>query len=77
MYKEISQEIFQRIRSWIDTGDSAEAVVTDFQAQMLMSPQRLRSTADDPNEGATVLPLKLNSDGTLQVTSCLYPFERV
>ena len=67
MYKEVSEEIFQRVRSWIDTGDSSEMVVTDFQAQMLMSPQRLRSTTGNPSEGETVLPLKLNSDGTLQV----------
>lgn len=72
MYKEISQEIFQRIRSWIETGDSAEAVVNDFQAQMLMGPQRLRSSTGDPSEGETVLPLKLNADGTLQVVCRLF-----
>ena len=67
MYRDISEDVFRRIRSWVENGDSAEAVVADFQSQMLLNPQRMRPSSGGDGEGEAVLPLKLNSDGTLQV----------
>lgn len=71
-HMELALEICDNLHHWIASRtDTAEQVLTDFTANMDYSPQRLRDEPD-PNLG-TVIPLGLNTDGTLKVGT-LYTF---
>jgi hypothetical protein len=69
-HKELGIEICENLYDWLTAGsDTAATVVRDFERNMDFSPQRLRDVADA--EKATVVPVGLNSDGTLKVGPCL------
>lgn len=67
-HKEIAAEIFGALSAWLRPSpgdeDSAEAVIKDFERDMDLSQQRLRG---ESGPGETIVPLRLNKDGTLRV----------
>lgn len=64
----IATDIISAIARWISSSDDkAENVIRDFQASMSMTPQRLRTFENNALADA-VVPIKLNDDGTLQVS---------
>ncbi len=80
--RELAIEITDMITHWLKkTDDNQEQVVKDFERRMNFSPQILRreyktlmasSTSNEDEKtvsmkGESVLPLKINSDGTLQI----------
>jgi hypothetical protein len=70
-HKEIAAEIFGALAAWLTrppgdaARDTADGVLRDFERDMDRSLQRLRG---DVAAGETVLPVRLNPDGTLRVT---------
>ena len=68
-HKELAMDICDRFSQWLESQlDSPDLVRRDFESNMDFGPQRLRDEKDDRFN--VVLPQKLNSDGTLQVSSC-------
>jgi hypothetical protein len=68
-HKELAMDICDRFSQWLESQlDSPDLVRRDFERNMDFGPQRLRDEKDDRLN--VVLPQKLNSDGTLQVSSC-------
>jgi biotin-[acetyl-CoA-carboxylase] ligase BirA-like protein len=69
----IANSIMNNIMNWIEEGnDSSSLVINEFQSLMTTSPQVIRKELNkDDNTGSiigqSVIPLRLNSDGTLQV----------
>jgi hypothetical protein len=60
-------DICDRFSQWLESQlDSPDLVRRDFESNMDFGPQRLRDEKDDRFN--VVLPQKLNSDGTLQVS---------
>eukprot|EP01038_Epipyxis_sp_PR26KG_P004046 gene4046-5788_t len=81
-HKELALEICQSFQKWLaDGSDSKENIINDFQENMDYSIQKLRSPINDVTEEANakedvdeeedeklkIIPLRINSDGTLQV----------
>lgn len=67
-HKELGVEICDNLYDWLASGsDSAALVVQDFERNMDFSAQRLRDVADPAK--SSVLPVGLNPDGTLKVSS--------
>ena len=65
-YKVLATEICSSIQRWVVSGDDTiEAVLADFQRNMVHSVQKIRD--QQTATGAYVLPLRVNNDGTLQV----------
>lgn len=61
----IASEIIEMAKQWMQSVDSMEFVVNEFQANMdSTAVQTLRSGED---EGKDVIPIRINTDGTLQV----------
>lgn len=66
-HKELAIDICDRFSQWLESqSDSPDLVLRDFERNMDFGPQRLRDEKDDRLN--VVLPRKLNSDGTLQVS---------
>jgi hypothetical protein len=68
-HKEIAAEIFTALSAWlrphtVADADTADAVIRDFERDMDMDLQRLRG---ETGPGETIIPLRLNRDGTLRV----------
>ena len=67
LHKEIAAEIYGALSSHIlQSSDPPERVVADFERYMNFSPQKLRGESE---VGDAVTPLRINKDGTLQVSS--------
>ncbi len=61
----IAAEIIERAKEWTKAADSVNFVINEFQSSMDFNAiQTLRSGED---EGKDVIPIRINSDGTLQV----------
>jgi hypothetical protein len=72
LHKEIAAEIYGALSSYaLQHSDTAEQVIVDFERYMNFSPQRLRG---EINAGHTVTPLRVNKDGTLQVSTSYFFF---
>jgi hypothetical protein len=71
----IGTAIFQRLSNWLDDADSAEAVSREFEAIMSRSAQKLRGrkqgSISERHVGTDVIPLRINPDGSLFVSSFL------
>lgn len=68
-HKQLAMDICDRFSQWLESqSDSPDLVLSDFERNMDFGPQRLRDEKDDRLN--VVLPSKLNSDGTLQVSCC-------
>ena len=66
LHKEIAAEIYGALSSYaLQHNDTTEQVIADFERYMNFSPQQLRG---DTSAGRTVTPLRVNKDGTLQVS---------
>jgi biotin-(acetyl-CoA carboxylase) ligase len=64
----IGLKLFASVSAWLDAReDTGERVVSDFQRLMTKTPQRLRQTNGRVHEGTEVLPIRINSDGSLEV----------
>jgi len=60
--------IYTSISQWVDDkSDSADLIVSDFQKQMTNIPHRVRQANGHVHEGTEVIPLRINSDGSLEV----------
>jgi biotin-(acetyl-CoA carboxylase) ligase len=65
IHKEIAAEIYGALSSYTkQSSDSAADVITDFEKYMNFNPQKLRSAS---TAGDEVTPVRVNTDGTLQV----------
>jgi hypothetical protein len=72
LHKEIAAEIYGALSSYaLQHSDTTEQVIADFERYMNFSPQRLRG---ETSAGHTVTPLKVNKDGTLQVSTSYFFF---
>jgi hypothetical protein len=71
MHKDIAYEIFSIFQRWLESSDTAEDVIADFQSQMQMTTQRLRPSSTQLLT-EKVVPLRVNPDGTLQVIVSCY-----
>lgn len=61
----IASEIIERAKEWVKATDTSEFVTNEFQSNMDFNAiQTLRSGED---EGKDVIPIRINSDGTLQI----------
>ncbi|CAM9907019.1 unnamed protein product, partial [Ectocarpus fasciculatus] len=66
--RSLGVKLFAAVSCWLDSkGDSGDAVIKDFQRMMTMSPQRLRQANGMVHEGTEVVPIRINSDGSLEV----------
>jgi hypothetical protein len=66
-HKLLAVDICSLVKQWVESGDdTAELVVADFQRNMDFSIQTLRDFDEKSNK---VLPLMVNLDGTLKVSS--------
>ena len=75
-YKVLATEICSSIQRWVVSGDdTSEAVVADFQRNMGYSLQKIRD--QQTATGAHVLPLRINPDGTLQVSETIVSYRNV
>ena len=63
----IAVEIAEAVSSWLSSADLGDQIVADFSALMVKSNQKLRSSTGTHQVGAEVTPIKVNSDGSLQV----------
>ena len=62
-------KLFTAVSEWLDSrADSAERVVCDVERLMTRTPQRLRQPSGAVHEGTEVLPVRINSDGSLEVS---------
>mmetsp|Transcript_18185 Transcript_18185/g.17522 ORF Transcript_18185/g.17522 Transcript_18185/m.17522 type:complete len:287 (+) Transcript_18185:316-1176(+) len=65
IHKEIAAEIYGALSSYTkQSSDPATQVITDFEKYMNFNPQKLRSAH---TAGDEVTPVRINTDGTLQV----------
>jgi biotin-(acetyl-CoA carboxylase) ligase len=71
-HKKLTIEIVNRFYEWMkkEKEDNNSYVIEEFTRRMDFSPQRRRDLEEGKN---VVIPLGLNSDGTLQVTNRLCP----
>lgn len=66
--RSLGVKLFAAVSCWLDSkADSGDAVIKDFQRMMTMSPQRLRQANGMVHEGTEVVPIRINSDGSLEV----------
>ena len=63
----IAVENAEAVSSWLLSVDLGDQIVADFSALMVKSNQKLRSSTGTHQAGAEVTPIKVNSDGSLQV----------
>ena len=65
LHKEIAAEIYGALSSYtLWPTDTAEQVIVDFERYMSFASQRLRG---ESAAGQSIIPLRVNKDGTLQV----------
>lgn len=64
-HKKLALEIISSFRDWLQQFDRNDVVIEDFSRLMDYSPQKRRDLLEDGKN--IVIPLGLNSDGTLRV----------
>ena len=77
-HKELAIEICAAVHNWVQAqSDSSALVLTDFERNLDRSPQKLRDGNNNAVAGGEeVLPISVNSDGTLRVKSTVSGVER-
>ena len=76
-YMKIFIEHFARmlyisVSCWLESADdNVDSVIFDCQRKLATGPQRLRGNNKSIHEGSEILPLRINRDGSLEVSVSL------